>query len=74
LVIGNLWQWGQIGNPGNICPARFRCRLKSFRWEANGGSSRCAGKLSWSSGSGRGRPNDWIVSRRCWRHSRCAWR
>jgi hypothetical protein len=46
LVIGNLLQWGQIGNPGNICHARFCSRLKSFRWEANGGSSRSAGKLS----------------------------
>jgi len=53
---------------------RFCSRLKMFRWEPNGGSTRCAGNLSWSSGSRRGRPNDWIVSRRCWRHSRCAWR
>jgi hypothetical protein len=37
LVVENLWQWGQIGIPGNICPARFRSQLKSFRWEANGG-------------------------------------
>jgi hypothetical protein len=74
LVIRNHLQWGQISNPGNICPARFRSRLKSFRWETNGGSTRCARIGSWSSGSGRGRPNDWNVSRKSWRHSRCSWR
>jgi hypothetical protein len=37
LVVENLWQWGQIGIPSNICPARFRSRLKSFHWGANGG-------------------------------------
>ena len=74
LIMGSLWQWGQIGNPGNICPLQFHSRLQWFCWEADGGSTRCAGKLSWSSGSGRGRPNDWIVCRRCCRHSTCAWR
>jgi len=58
FVIRNLWQRGQVRNPCNICPARFRRRLKLFRWEADGGSPRCAWKLSvWSRG-GRGRPND----------------
>jgi hypothetical protein len=58
----------------DVCPVRFRCRLKSLRWKANGGSPRCAWKLSiWSKG-GRGRPTDWNVSRQCLRHSRCAWR
>jgi hypothetical protein len=28
LVMGNLWQWGEIGNPSNICPVQFRSWLK----------------------------------------------
>ena len=35
FVILNLWQLWQISNPGNIGPALFHSRLKSFCWEAN---------------------------------------
>jgi len=37
FIIGNLWQWEQIGNPGNICPPQFRSWLTLFCCEANGG-------------------------------------
>jgi len=48
------------------------CRwLKSFLWEANGGSPRYTGKLFIWSRSGRYRPNIWIVSWSCWRRSKC---
>jgi len=74
FVLGNLWQRGQIGNPGNICRVWFRSCLKSFRWEANGRSTRCTRMLSWSRGSGRDLPNDWIVSRQFCRDLTCTWR
>ena len=74
FVIRNFWEWGQVRNTSNIRLARFRCHLKLFLWEANGGLPGAPGKLSvWSRG-GRGRLNDCNVSRQCWRHSRCTWR
>jgi len=68
FIIGNLRQWGQSGDSCNICHAQFCSQLKLFCWEANGGSLRCAGKLSWCSGGWSGWPKIRIVSRRCWRH------
>jgi hypothetical protein len=35
--------------------------------------SSCTGKLPRCSRGCRCRPNDWIVSRWCWQHLRCAW-
>jgi hypothetical protein len=74
FVIRNIWQWGQIPNHCHICPARFRCWLKSFCWEANGRTPRCTGNLSVWSREGQCQPIDWMVSSRYWRHSRYAWR
>jgi len=74
FVIRNLWSLGQICNPCNICPARFRSRLESFCSGADRGSARSAMKLSLCSSGPRCRPNDRIVPSRCWRHSWCAWR
>jgi len=75
FVVGNLRQWCQVRNPGDIWFPRLRRRQESFRWEANGRSPRCAGRRSRGrSRAGRCWPIDWIVSRRSWRHSRCTWR
>jgi len=42
--------------------------LQLFGWEANEGSRRCAEISSLWSWAGRCGPNDWNVSRQCWRH------
>jgi len=74
FVIWNLRSCGQVYNPCIIFPAQFPSRLKSFHWKANRRCSRRTGKLPiWSWGR-RCQPNYWIVSRRCWKYLRYAWR
>jgi len=73
--IGNVQQRGQLRIPCDICLPRHCWGLESFRWEANGGSPRCAeGMFRWRIGAAWYCWMDWIISWRFWRHSRCTWR
>jgi len=75
ILVGNLWQWGQVQNPCNMTFLQFLCQLDTFRSETKRGSPRFNGwRSSWISWAGRCCSIDWIVSQQFWRHSQCTWR
>ena len=70
IIVRNLWEYGQVCNPCDICLPQFHRQQESFRWQANGRSPMCTRRRSrWMSTAGRYWPINWIVSLQSWRHS-----
>jgi len=71
----NLWLWGHIRNPYDICSQQFHRLQESCRLQTTGRTPRCTQRWSrWRSRAGRYWPIDWIVSWLSCRNSRCTWR